>query len=158
MHLAELYLKIGNNVFVFDVFLEKLNKTLPYQPELLWVCLFLCKVSRAVFALPEGHPRCKESFAWNKELWPGPRPYRGPNGIQCKYKDFGKPRSEAPTRTKKIAIKTHWEMVFQTLEEIITFTLAFLNDERLFQLEINSCRSQWILTHYHLADFSFQLF
>ena len=49
-------------------------------------------------------------------------------------------------------------MVFQTLEEIITFTLAFLNDERLFQLEINSCRSQSILTHYHLADFSFQLF
>lgn len=66
--------------------------------------------------------------------------------------------AELPLEQKKIAIKTHWEMVFQTLEEIITFTLAFLKDERLFQLEINSCRSQWILTRYHLADFSFQLF
>lgn len=49
-------------------------------------------------------------------------------------------------------------MVFQTTEEILTLTLAFLKDERLFQLEINGCRSQWILTHYHIADFSFQLF
>lgn len=49
-------------------------------------------------------------------------------------------------------------MVFQTMEEILTLTLAFLNDERLFRLEINACRSHWILTHYHLADFLFELF